>query len=227
MITHLVLFAGGINEFSNYARYPADLSLILSSLSGFAGLTSAQITVLSGPGGTDFQFDGNHFQSIVATKSELRNSIARIANTAVDNDRFLFVASNHGGQRVSGSSSSTLYCWQADTVTPAELRSWCSAVACSVQIFVMGQCYSGGFIEELSQQGRAIMTACTFNELSYASTANSERYDEFIYRIAEALVARAPTVGSVFQYAQNADREKETPQFSDGGLAARLLWEGV
>jgi hypothetical protein len=224
MSTYVILFSGGINDFANYPRYAADLSLLLVGLNGFPGLTPAGISILLGPGGGAFEYNGTAITAANSSRSMLEQTIANVAASASTNDRLLFFASNHGGQKVKGQNSSTLYCWGSETVLPNDLLQWFGAVRCQFQAFVFGQCYSGGFIDGMKMQNRAILTACSFDEVSWASSATSYKYDEFIYRVSEALVARTDTLTDIFLYAQKADLEKETPQFSDGGIGAISLW---
>jgi hypothetical protein len=166
------------------------------------------------------------FRNCSLFEGELQTRPNISAHSNID-DRLLFFTSNHGGQTVSGQSSSTLYCWGGEVVLPGDLSAWCAPIRSQLQAFVLGQCYAGGFIDALQMQNRAILTACTFNEVSWASSAMSAKYDEFVYRISEALAARAPTLRTIFTYAQKADQEKETPQFSDGGVGDVPLWDEV
>jgi hypothetical protein len=225
MKTFAILFAGGINDFCNYARYPADLGAVLTSLGGFPGLSAASITVLSGAGGGAFKFDNVPITGGLASRNGLQGALATVAANAKAEDRFFFFSSNHGGQKVPGQNSSTLYCWNGETVTPEELAGWSQGIQGNFQAFVLGQCYSGGFVNALQTKKRAILTACSWSEVSWASTTMSARYDEFIYRIAEGFEGRAATLDALFAYAKKADVEKETPQYNDaGGIGGIALW---
>ena len=55
---------------------------------------------------------------------------------------------------------------------------------------VLGQCNSGGFIEDLQGDNRLIMTACRDNELSYCR--EEEPFDEFVYQWTSALAGCTP-----------------------------------
>lgn len=90
----------------------------------------------------------------------------------------------------------------------------------SAQIFLLGQCYSGGFIDKLEGRSRLVMTACDWNEVSYA-TVNGN-YDEFLSHFCHALGRGAATFQEAFDYARKNDTRNETPQISDiGGLSLR------
>ena len=230
MRTFVVLFAGGIDANNNYPRYSADLTLLLTAFAGYPGLDATSITVLAGDGGGAFQFGNVPVASVVAAdRNGLQNALNGVAVQATAGDRFFFFSSNHGGQTTPGQSSSTLYCWcggapAPDQILPVELANMSAAIQCGVQIFVHGQCYSGGFIAALQSPNRAILTACNWDEVSYASAAMSGTYDEFLYRIAEGLEARIATISDLFSYAKRNDLEKESPQFDGGAIGAISVW---
>jgi hypothetical protein len=61
---------------------------------------------------------------------------------------------------------------------------------------------------------------------SWASHAMGSRYGEFLYRIAEGFEGRAPILNALLAYANGADLEEETPQFSDvSGIGEIALWK--
>lgn len=93
---------------------------------------------------------------------------------------------------------------------------------------VMGQCYSGGFINYLQGNNRIIATASREHELSYA--CSDLLYDEFLYHwMSAALEKDIRTLTTVdsdddrddhisaydcFKYARKKDTKKEYPQYS-------------
>ena len=89
----------------------------------------------------------------------------------------------------------------------------------------MGQCFSGGFIDDLSGKNRLIATACDYNEPSN-STSNYE-YDEFVYHWSAAVLGKYPngktadadynsdgviSIQEAFHYAASKDKQNEHPQ---------------
>lgn len=226
MKTFLVLYAGGINDFANYSRYPADLQAVLTAAQGLPGLSPTSINILAGPGGASFSFGETSINALVADRATLEAVLREVSSSATGADRFLFVSSNHGGQVIKDQKSSTLYTWGGRTIVPNEFADWISKMSCEIQVYVLGQCYSGGFIEALSGPKKLVMTACDWDEVSYASTVMAAQYDEFVYNFANGLNARIPTWERLFAYAKINDKEKESPQYSDlGNIGGRPIWQ--
>ena len=94
----------------------------------------------------------------------------------------------------------------------------------------MGQCHSGGFIDNLESPGRVIMTACRYDETSHTSNFY---YDDFVHHWTDAVNndygADTDNDGQVsmseaFAYAVSHDVNTENPQFSSlpSSLGANL-----
>jgi hypothetical protein len=109
-------------------------------------------------------------------------------------------------------------------------------------IVCMGQCYAGGFIDDLAGNNRVIVTACRHDEPSWACDTEGD-YDEFLYhwtaavrgRTPDGMVVNADTNGDrrvslreAFLYAENHDSRPETPQYyeSQPGFGSRLTLAG-
>lgn len=90
----------------------------------------------------------------------------------------------------------------------------------------MAQCYSGGFIDDLSSDDRIIATACDYDEVSYGMGLYS--YDEFVFDWIASVAGEDPYGNSVdtddnndgfismiesFNYAEAHDFASETPQY--------------
>ncbi len=98
----------------------------------------------------------------------------------------------------------------------------------------MEQCYSGGFIGEVSRDSCVVITACENTEESWACDTEGH-YDEFVYHFQNALSWRTPywsdyspvdadsnndgyiSMNEAFVYASNHDSQPETPQLDDDG----------
>ncbi|MFC1588798.1 FG-GAP-like repeat-containing protein [Pseudomonadota bacterium] len=93
---------------------------------------------------------------------------------------------DHGGKATE--SLSARFFIDQDIITPVELNSWLGSLESNLdaidvaqgttpaenwltaknpRIVIIGACYSGGFINDLSDNGRVIMTSATENEQSY------------------------------------------------------------
>ena len=91
---------------------------------------------------------------------------------------------------------------------------------------LMGQCYSGGFIDDLIGNHRIVATACSGSEQSW--TCPDKPYDEFVYHWTCAVNGADETgnpihadtnsdgevsMAEAFEYAKSHDRVNETPQY--------------
>ena len=97
----------------------------------------------------------------------------------------------------------------------------------------MKQCFSGGFIDDLSGHNRVIVTSCTPDQESKRAEPEDEgHYGEFTYHFQSALNGQTPThevvdadtngngyisIFEAYQYAKEQDSQPETPQLDDDG----------
>jgi hypothetical protein len=106
-----------------------------------------------------------------------------------------------------------------------DLADMLDNIVCRQMIIVMGQCFSGGFIHDLSAPGRIILTACSEEEVAWAE--NTKLYSEFAHLIMKAVNGvdwsadangdKNISVAEAFNYACQKDTQPETPQYDDNG----------
>lgn len=100
-------------------------------------------------------------------------------------------------------------------------------------IVVMTQCFSGGFINDLSHANRIILTSCSSLEPAWAADSEGPlNYNEFFYHFFSAINRRTPegrfvdadtddngliSILEAFNYASNHDSRHETPLYDDNG----------
>jgi hypothetical protein len=222
----VVLFAGGLNQAYNFARYRNDIQLYLDTFASAFNCSSTHVRILHAGGGEVFTW--NKLQQSVtaldATPTSLKSCFAEIASITKPEDTFLFLASNHGGQLDASAQSSKLYCWNESWITDDDLRKLSDLVNAKTKIFILGQCYSGGFVRVLSSPSSVVVTACAWNEVSYATVDLT--HEEFLLAFATGLSAPSSTLDQAFKYAVAHDGRPETPQLSDPaqlGLQSDLL----
>ena len=140
-----------------------------------------------------------------------------------------FYVIDHGGTR-NNKNQSYICLWNGESLHDYELANWLRPFnEKSVYVnVVLGQCFSGGFIEELSQVGCVVAAASKGSESSWACP--DIPYDEFVYQwtsaINEANAFGVPitsdgdnnhrvTMEEAFDYAYKEDRRrpKENPQY--------------
>jgi hypothetical protein len=195
------------------------------------------------------------FTDYPATKAEVQAVFDGLANG--DNNRgipemtendFLFVWTfDHGGtfdhgDTTAGYSHSILCLWGID-IRDDEFASAVDPIPCRSRVFCMQQCFSGGFIDDLSNDKTVILTACRGDELAWQANdaptqeneiVNEARYDhgEFNYHLISALLKQAVNGGApvnadttgnglvsmleLFNYVENHDNRPEHPQYDDG-----------
>ncbi len=103
----------------------------------------------------------------------------------------------------------------------------------SKMIFQMKQCFSGGFLKDLTGSNRIVMASCTQVQASWADTI-SQQYGEFTYHFFAALTGQKPdgsgavnadangngkiSMVEAYNYARSHDGRPETPGYEDNGV---------
>jgi hypothetical protein len=212
---YVMLFAGGIDADNNYPRYAADLQRLGDDFGKLPGAWVNTVTFLHADGTMQFTVSGASATVFSATAANLQNALGTLAALIGAGDRFVFVASNHGG--LDSNNASILYGWGADQVAAADFGAWISAIRASRQVYIFGQCNGGGFLQPVAGPTVFAMSASLATEVSYATTDLT--YDEFLLRVAQALENGAGilTPSQMFASAQANDTQDEHPQFLDIG----------
>ncbi len=239
-----VIISGGKNSSFNYERYWNDCSAIYKCLRQVYNYQRDRIIVLMSDGtssgldrqmndGTytsspqDLDGDGVNDINYAATKANLTAAFNQLRNNVAANEQVLVFVTDHGA-RINGESYIDL--WNNANISATEFAAEVSKInSLSRKHVVMGQCYSGGFINKLTSScsNISIATACSENELSYAKSDNL--YDEFLYHWISAAAGTTPDGGAtvnaenngydgisskeIFDYANAQDCRTETRQY--------------
>jgi hypothetical protein len=248
MIGHVyaVILSGGYSKFANYVRYWNDCSFIYQTLTRKYGVPKDNISVLMADGtdpaadmrignmqyiSSPVDLDGDNVADIqyAATKANLTSVLNQLSQSLTAQDHLLFFVTDHGGT-TDYNTHSYIYLWGGDTITDAELATLMQPFQCRYINFVMGQCYSGGFIDNLRGYNRVISTACSGVEPSWSMS--NLLYDEYLYHWTSAMNEAAPNGTTVFadslsdglvsmyeahRYAKTADTRNEYPQYESSG----------
>lgn len=199
--TYAVILNGGMCLTSNNERYWNDCSFIYKTLRNTYGIPKRNIKVIMSDGtdeGEDMNMiDGRYCSSpldldddsipdieYAATKENLQTVLNGMAQKLTDDDHLMIFVTGHGGYDYK-TNSSYMYLWKKDKLYPNELNSYLEPIDAGFISIVMGQCYSGGFIEPLKKPNRIIATACAEKERSYGSTTIP--FDEFLYHWTSAV----------------------------------------
>jgi hypothetical protein len=239
-----VLIVGGGDATANYARYWNDLMFMYDALTTRYQFTAANVYVLyangAPPSATNCPDPTNavtHANVIdfAATAANLQTVFTTLSTT-VTNDDFLLVHSNDHGSTTTGHSWLVLWGQAMRDDLFASTTYLGRVTNYYREAIVMKQCYSGGFIDDLTSTRRVVMTSCTATQESWACDTEGN-YGEFTYHWISAVFGHTPTGTTVnadtngdglismteaYTYAQSHDSRntpptQETPQFNDPG----------
>jgi len=243
---YAVLISGGWNKDNNYARYWNDLYFMYKILENY-GFAAGDIYVLYADGNIPSSANCSNPDDVVeatdiidysATEDNLGTVFNTLGSNMTGND-YLFVYSTDHGSYVDSNSDG-----DCDFGEPAVLVLWGESIRddefsgnqylgeitnyAKITV-VMEQCFSGGFVGEVSRSNCVIMTACRNTESSWACDTEGH-YDEFVYHFQSALNWATPQSTPVdadsdgngyismleaFEYAVNHDSQDEHPQLDD------------
>lgn len=200
--TYAVILSGGKNKNSNNARYWNDCSFIYQTLTKKYRVPKGNVKVLMSDGTDpavdmcrevgdpyissplDLDDDGNPEIEYSATKTNLRRVFSELSNELGDEDHLFVYVIDHGGYDYQ-KESSYICLWNDEKLYPEELNSYLDGCEAGYISFVMGQCYSGGFVEPLRADNRLVMAACSADDLSYG--CEDLPFDEFVYHWTSAV----------------------------------------
>lgn len=199
--TYAVILNGGMSVTANRETYWNDCSFIYKTLRNRYEVPKQNIKVIMSDGtasGLDLNTEtGGYISSpldldddsipdieYMATKYNLRRVLNGLAETLTEEDHLLLFITDHGGfDRVT--KEPYLYLWNNEKLYSNELASFLEPINAGFISIVMGQCYSGGFIEALQRPNRIIATACKGTERSFNNPTIP--FNEFLYHWTSAL----------------------------------------
>lgn len=256
--TYAVILSGGVNCMSNYNRYWNDCSFIYQTLTKKYNIPKSHLYTLVADGtspGADMvdvstgaftssplDLDGDGVADInyAATLNNVQQVMAELADSLTEDDQLFFYVIDHGG-RTANFGHSYIYLWNGDILYDYQLKNMVDNITAKNINFVFGQCYSGGFVDDLEGPNRTIATACAYNEVSWA--CSNIAYDEFVYHWTCAMSGTNVTGDSIsadvnsdfrtsmqeaYNYAETNDARSETPQFSSNPehLSQNIAFDG-
>lgn len=245
--TYAVILSGGINKYSNHERYWNDCSFIYQALINKYHLPKDNIYVVMADGTDpapdmncggsfkssplDLDFDNSPDIKYAATKSNVTNIFNELSRKLTEENHLFFFVIDHGGTH-DYNSQSYICLWNNESLEDYELSQKLDQINAGSMNIVLGQCFSGGFIDNIAKKGRVISTASTGKESSWA--CGNIPYDEFVYHWTSAVagctaygasvVSDADKNGKVtmdeaFLFAKNNDKRAETPMYDSTPLS--------
>lgn len=195
--TYAIILSGGICPIANAERYWNDCSFIYQTLVNTYGVPKGNIyPIISDgndpgkdmmkPDGTfvssplDLDFDGQPDIYGNARRETVENALNELKLKMNDGDQLFFYVIDHGSKG-NAYKQSYINMWDYQELYDDEVANWTKPLVDKgvSANFVFGQCFSGGFVDELTKIGCVVATACNYDEYSYA--LSSFPYDEFVY----------------------------------------------
>lgn len=223
---YAVLIAGGASPADSHIRYWNDLSAMYSILRS-KGYPASHITVIYADG---LPKDTSMPVNYSATKANISTAFTNLASrTSADNDVYIML--NDHGSTLSGGR--TGLCLWYDTMSDDEFATQVNKITSWKHMMIqMKQCYSGGFVDNLTRPNRVVMSSSTAGQVSWAKPTLD--FGEFTYWYMSALkgsfvdgAAGAPAADTsgdgkvsmteAWNYARANDSRPETPQYEDNG----------
>jgi len=151
----------------------------------------------------DLDGDTENDIEYAATKTNLDKVLSILSSQMTKNDHLFIYVIDHGGTNDS-ISSSFIYLWGKEVIQDYELAAKLRPfIDKSINVnVVLGQCFAGGFIDNLRMAGCVVAAACRGDQTS--SACPDRPYDEFVYHWTCA-VNEANHTGSKIKSDLNSD----------------------
>lgn len=237
---YAVIISGGMDAEHNYERYWNDCSAIYCTLRQKYGYPKDHIFVLMSDGNRDevdrrlnngqivsssLDLDGDGVEDVMyaATYKNVVNVFNTLADRVTEDDDLFIFTTDHGGQTAN---RDVFMCLWREIMSDKQFSEQVSKVKAKRINICMGQCNSGGFIDDLQAPNRVIATACDYNQSSYCTP--DFQYDEFVYHWISAVWGQTPqgknvnadfnnngfvSMQEAFEYAKANDTQTEAPQY--------------
>jgi len=229
---YAILIVGGWDAAHNYLRYWNELKATYTMLVA-RGWPTANIKVIYADG-AHWPGDASIPVHYSATKANINAAFAAFAAKMKFNDKLYVMLNDHGGSGPSGAAGDeTLALWNHVEMRDNEFGAAVNLITnYGSMIIQMEQCYSGGFVDNLTAPKRVVVSACTATQSSWALPPNYT-WNWCTYFWLAALTGTKPDgAGAVnadangdgkvsmleaFNYARSHDQGNEIPQYEDNG----------
>lgn len=251
---HVVIINGGMNRLMNHERYWNDCSFLYQTLRKDYHIPKRNFTLLISDGGepekdmlkengngfasspNDLDGDGERDVWLSATFENLKSQLTELSVRLAPQDHLFLFLMDHGDTH-DHLNTSYAYLWGAEKLDDTTLASLLDRFRVGTMTIVMGQCYSGGFIDNLERNGRIVISSCAGDELSWSCL--DKPYDEFVYHWICAIAGHDEkgnrvnadvnadgfvSMAEAFDYAKLHDRRNETPQYISVPMALGEQW---
>jgi predicted outer membrane repeat protein len=233
---YAVIISGGYDKDNNHIRYWGDVSHIYSTLSLKYGYPKTNIYTLVSDGldpaadtsddtnsPFDLDGDGRNDTMAAATAGNISNVFAHLRATLTTNDQLFVFTTDHGGPTEgAGEWDVELNLWNMEVLRDHELKAMTENIACPV-FFVMEQCYSGGFLNDLNRSNSLISTAAHYNESSYAGNT-FPWFDQWAYHWTAAMRGAYPQTNAPWLDSEPCDGDLNDDGYVSFAEAAQYAY---
>lgn len=238
---YAVIISGGVFPFMNNVRYWNDCSAIYRTLINVYGYSKDHIYVLMSDGtdpnpdlrllngsyiSSPLDLDGDGVPDIqyAATRTNIASVFNTLSSMLNSGDNLFIFTIDHGNQIYD--KHTALCLWNNEQLHDYEFASYINSINANKISICMGQCYSGGFLDNITSDRVVISTACNYNEQSFAMS--NLLYDEYVYHWISAVAGENPSgtivnadlnsdgrvsMNEAYFYAKTNDLQSETPQY--------------
>ena len=195
---YAVIISGGCDTNQNATRFWGDAAFLYSTLTLTYGYPKTNIYAYLSDGTNpavdavdmtlydyvsfpaDLDGDGVADTLGEASAANVSNVFLHLQGVLQSNDQLLVFVTDHGNHTAGGADwDSELNLWRNEVFRDTELAALTTNFPCPV-LFVMQQCYSGGFLDNLDQPRRAIATAASHDSTS-SGGSTFFFYDQWCY----------------------------------------------
>lgn len=177
---YAVIISGGANLSNNWSRYWNNCQYIYKRLTQTLGYNKNNIYCLVADGTNpaddmiyrfdgryyytkssplDFDNDGTNDIKYAATKSDISRVFNELKSKSSSIDHLLVFVTDHGTE------DGKICLWNNQLLSPAELNAELNKLPNKKMDIVLGQCYSGAFVNPLTvAKNRTVATSCNANE---------------------------------------------------------------
>lgn len=234
---YAVILSGGADSFNNWARYWEDSANIYTTLKRDYGLTDDHITALISDGtntntdrnigtkdapvyvnsSTDLDGDGNPDTDGACTHATVQAAFNSLAGILTSNDQLFVFITDHGYQESGWDAGVNLWNWE--DLRDDELADMTKNLPCPVMV-VMENCYSGGFVDDITNTPRRVIgAACAYDDTSEGWA----HYDPFVYYFTAALRGFYPGNNGVWPWDNTTACDADTS--GDNRISFNEAWQ--
>lgn len=224
---YAILIAGGASPANNHIRYWNDLLAMYTILTA-NGYPADHITVIYADGSAKGAGMPVNYS---ASKANIATAFSNLAAKVGPDNAVYIMLNDHGAVMDGGHVGLDLW---YDKMSDAEFAAQVNKITQFKHMLIqMKQCYSGGFVDDLTGPNRVVMSSCRADQVSWAKLTLD--FGEFTYWYMSALKGsfvdgtgpcnadksgdQKISIAEAWNFAREHDKAPEVPQYEDSGAA--------